>query len=787
MSPYTPSREPDRHQMSATTTATTEHANSESSRPVLRAFLLGSFTLEQADGGSIDVPTSIGRSQSILLLKLLLCHPQRQVARDLLTEIIWPGQSYSIMDGSLSVAKSLLKTGLQALCGQAVLPRANGDPPGYRLVGQNVLWTDIDACEQSIRRAIATTNATEALVQWEAVYALLQRGALLADDQAAYWYQARLVQDRRKKLAKQRVQCVLRIADLALECSKPDQAVTVLDEEREVHPANEEIALQLMEILAQRGQLTEALHCYARLEAALLERDREPGAEMQALVHRLRSKGTTRASVNRHVLFQQEEMGRSVTGSVDNLPTQDKDADEMRFSDNSNNVQKTNLEAFPIQSQENNMVQNTISSRIPVSQPIQLHFPGDTPVSLTIQVHKQAPTHQLLSTGEAIFPLIDGQVQNASYFQYEGTAIPTMGPGSEAVKRRDFLRETGRAAVGFIGAELLDRFYRAVEKPSTLDDATLNYLHRRTGSYWHDRNDAVLASRDLLNYVLDDYRRVIELLEGSLFPHVRAHLCSVAGNIALLAGTLFYDMSFYSYARNYYKAAIRAAQEGNNPTLQSVAWAWMSFTWTQSDNGRQALVCIQEARRLSERSANSSICAWFAAIEAEIQAKRGNLDACLKALDGAEHSEEQKHSLEDTYWIYFDASQLASYEGVCRLELCRSGGVLADRQKTSLLVDAQKASADSLILLHPTLTQRRPIYLSTLAGVYIQQREIEEACERVIQATSIVAQTKSKTVLQRLLKLRHELEPWKDTLYVERLDTHMRPLLTSEWQRGSSV
>lgn len=121
------------------------HSEPETAQPVLRAFLLGGFTLERADGESLDVSTSLGRNQSILLFKLLLCHPQRRLSRELLTEIIWPGQSSTTMDGSLSVAKSLLKTGLEALCGQAMLPRVNGDPPSYRLAGQSLLWTDVDA------------------------------------------------------------------------------------------------------------------------------------------------------------------------------------------------------------------------------------------------------------------------------------------------------------------------------------------------------------------------------------------------------------------------------------------------------------------------------------------------------------------------------------------------------------------------------------------------------------------------------------------------------------------
>ena len=173
------------------------------------------------------------------------------------------------MEGSLSVAKSILKTRLETICRQFVMPRVSGDPPSYSLVGLTVIWTDVDACEQFIRQAINTRSTQKALPLWEAGYALLQRGALLADDQAAYWYQASLVQERRKRLARQRTQCVLRIADLALECEDSDRAIAVLGEESEADPTNEEIALHLMEHLARYGHHDEALRCYARLEAAL--------------------------------------------------------------------------------------------------------------------------------------------------------------------------------------------------------------------------------------------------------------------------------------------------------------------------------------------------------------------------------------------------------------------------------------------------------------------------------------------------------------------------------------
>jgi hypothetical protein len=74
--------------------------------------------------------------------------------------------------------------------------------------------------------------------------------------------------------------------------------------------------------------------------------------------------------------------------------------------------------------------------------------------------------------------------------------------------------------------------------------------------------------------------------------------------------------------------------------------------------------------------------------------------------------------------------------------------------------------------------------VTDLAGTYVKQGEIEEACGQAAQAATMTAQIKSKINVQRLITLRHQLEPWKDTQYVKNLDQHMRPLITSGWYRG---
>jgi len=211
--------------------------------PVLRVFLLGSFRLEvvQSDGETRvveDFEAVLGRGLSATLFKLILCHPERHVKRDLLVRAMWPGHLSVSVRKSLDVTKSQLSRTLEQLCGRSLLPRVTGDPPIYALASQSVLWTDLSACEQMIDQALATHDQAAALTCWERVYSFMQRGALLADDTTAYWYKSPLVQDRRTKLPKQRRQCILRIADLALECGDINRVLAILTDECEADPAH---------------------------------------------------------------------------------------------------------------------------------------------------------------------------------------------------------------------------------------------------------------------------------------------------------------------------------------------------------------------------------------------------------------------------------------------------------------------------------------------------------------------------------------------------------------------
>ena len=337
------------------------------------------------------------------------------------------------------------------------------------------------------------------------------------------------------------------------------------------------------------------------------------------------------------------------------------------------------------------------------------------------------------------------------------------------------LRVTGASVIApystLLNSDSVERLSRALTRPASLDKQTLHYLERRIGNYWQDRNDVILPAQDLLPYVIEDLHKVTALLEGSLLPTVRVHLCSLAGEASMLVGELYYDMSNYAQARVFHDVAIIAAHEANNMALEAVAWARKSFAWTYDGNADEARICIQQACRLAW-SVNSTVRAWLGAVEAEIQANRGDRRACLQALGESTIVEDHKHQKADCYWIHFDRSLCAGYQGVSFLRL-------SSRGHRDLIHNAQVALQDALDLLDPAMKRRQPTLLVDLAGAYVHQRNIEQACGYALQAMNIATEIKSQVSLQRLLSLRGDLEPWKETQYVRELDTYIVPLLTS--------
>lgn len=326
-------------------------------------------------------------------------------------------------------------------------------------------------------------------------------------------------------------------------------------------------------------------------------------------------------------------------------------------------------------------------------------------------------------------------------------------------KRRQISIQGAKIALGLasfphLPTDLLaQRLLVALDHQSLPDVGTIQYLQERIEHYWEQRQTGKLGPV-LVPYVTEDLQRVMILLEGSLLAHIRTELSIIVGNLAMLLGELLFELNLYPEARSYYKIAAIAAHEANNFLLEAVIYGRRSLTWIYQNQLKAALLCVQHGRSLALH--DDHITVWLSAMEAEIQAKRGNQSDCLISLASAARLQDlpEQHPF---YWTHFDVSLLAGYEGACFLELAKP-------------IEAHRALTLALESLDTSTNRRRPRLLVDLARSYVQQEEIEEACTVSLQAINLLYSIKSPFTHKRLLALRQELQPWQEMAPVQQLD-----------------
>ncbi len=329
-------------------------------------------------------------------------------------------------------------------------------------------------------------------------------------------------------------------------------------------------------------------------------------------------------------------------------------------------------------------------------------------------------------------------------------------PGFMDHLRRQISFQGAKMALGLasLPVDLLGRrlLIALTQQPSS-DAETTQYLHQRIDHYWQQRQTAKLGPV-LVPYVTEDLQRVTALLEGPLLAHARTELTAIAGHLAMLLGELFFEFNLYPEAREYYKTAIIAAHEADNPLLEAVIYGRRCLTWIYQNRLKAALSCVQHGRSLAIDDKHITI--WLTAMEAEIQAKMGKQDDCLASLKSAARLRDLPEQ-KPFYWIHFDVSLLAGYEGACFLRLAKP-------------IEAHRALTQALTMLDATTNRRKPRLLVDLARAYVQQGEIEAACASLLQATDLLHSIKSPLTHKRLLALRQELHPWQETAPVQKLD-----------------
>jgi DNA-binding SARP family transcriptional activator len=304
-----------------------------------------------------------------------------------------------------------------------------------------------------------------------------------------------------------------------------------------------------------------------------------------------------------------------------------------------------------------------------------------------------------------------------------------------------------------------ERLEVAIVHPSSVDAEALTHLTAVTKHYW---KLSLSASRDLLSGLAGHFTVIIQLLKESHPAPIYEKLCALASENALLLGKAFFEIREHDLALASYLFALRAAREAHSAEWWATGAGWIGLLYMYWGDPHEALPFLSEAQR--QPLQNQRLPPWLSAIEAEIHAKLGHLDACLRCLERSKSVTLQTD--EDLYETSFNASKAAGYEGSCFLLL---------RQPERALPALLQASTQC----DPTWLHRRSQQLADRGTAYAQLGDVQTACSHMLEALEITERTKSLVAFQKVSQGKRELDPWKESSAVKSLDERMFEVLTT--------
>lgn len=357
--------------------------------------------------------------------------------------------------------------------------------------------------------------------------------------------------------------------------------------------------------------------------------------------------------------------------------------------------------------------------------------------------------------------LIEGTVCTSPY----GTLMEALAAMESDLERREFLRQVAAAMLGSSAAggglhplqpEPWERLWRALQQERAAPLQVEQLSEQLVG---YRRQYAAVASAPLLGPVLCHLQVVTQLVETPHADRVHQQLLTIAGETAGLAGWLSFDLRDAERAEAYYKVALAATKDLDDPWVHAHVLGRMSFLAMYQGRHSEQLGLLEAASEHAARGSSSTVRAWLAAVSAEASACVGDERECRAALERAGKHFDHVTDRDPAADI-FDRGRLGGYAGVCDVRL---GEPLA-------AISTLETALSSLDL---TLNRSRANVLVDLATAHVRGGAPERGCEVAAEAVVLADRTRAAVGLQRLRQLRAELEPWRDSTAVRELDARI--------------
>ncbi|MFD7115470.1 BTAD domain-containing putative transcriptional regulator [Streptomyces sp. NPDC059883] len=206
-----------------------------------------------------------GKARS--MLQYLITRRGVVVPREILSEVLWPGEDKSPSSSSLKVAAHALR---KALADGSLMDERSGVRVEYQDFGYilraPVAWVDCEAFRGHAKRGMSFERQGDraaAIREYESAVSLY-RGPFLPAEESRWaeeervWYQSTALK------------VVQRLGALAVECGDDFGAIEWCQRASDIDPYNEGTYRLMMEIHGKRGELGMALKWYSVCESRLL-------------------------------------------------------------------------------------------------------------------------------------------------------------------------------------------------------------------------------------------------------------------------------------------------------------------------------------------------------------------------------------------------------------------------------------------------------------------------------------------------------------------------------------
>jgi DNA-binding SARP family transcriptional activator len=262
--------------------------------PYIKIYTFGEFALErllpsytqQAHYYHMPCDLLAQRSSALTMLKVLICQPQRRIAKTALAEALWPGRSNnSKVIHTLDTAASLLRRHILSIPEYNVsllYTQRMGKETIFKLPDQRWLWVDADELLALSSRALEAEARGEPVLPYlEAAHALAQ-GEFLEDEQGQLWLQA-----RRQTINGARRRVLHHLVDIHLQEHHIRHAEELLFRYLQDCPTDEDALYRLMLLLNRQQRRQEALQIYHYTTNIMNEQRSEPTPATRELAHRI--------------------------------------------------------------------------------------------------------------------------------------------------------------------------------------------------------------------------------------------------------------------------------------------------------------------------------------------------------------------------------------------------------------------------------------------------------------------------------------------------------------------